>query len=165
MANISEKNNPGFMGGGAPSTWGNNQTTFHSSERWKSLSKDDNFDNTGKKSFSYLEKRNQKSRKFVKGVYTANKSFSNWVVQSQVLYGLNQEINLETVFSALHAYSRVPNTRWGTLINFRKIFPPPYLTWSPFYKFWRNLQIYHTTQKSCIFQGLVLFSYHFLLTN
>ena len=29
----------------------------------------DNFDNTGKKSFSYLEEWSQKSKKFVKGVY------------------------------------------------------------------------------------------------
>ena len=49
-----------------PSTWGANETTFHSSERWKILNKDawDNFDNTVKKSFSYFEEWAQKSKTF-----------------------------------------------------------------------------------------------------
>ena len=47
-------------------TWGANETTFHLSERWKFFIKDasDNFDNTGKKSFSYIKEWTQKSKKF-----------------------------------------------------------------------------------------------------
>ena len=53
--------------------WGATETTFLSSEKWKILTIDawDNFDNTGKKSFSYLKERSQKSKKIEKGgVYT-----------------------------------------------------------------------------------------------
>ena len=60
------------MGRGCTSPfWGAMETTFHSSERWKILTIDawDNFDDTGKKSFSYLKERSQKSNKMVKGVY------------------------------------------------------------------------------------------------
>ena len=48
------------------STWGATETTYHSSERWEYLTKGawDNFDKTGKKSFSYLEVWGQKSKKF-----------------------------------------------------------------------------------------------------
>ena len=49
--------------------WGAIETTSHSSEKWKILTIDawDDFDNTGRKSFSYLKKRSQKSKKIVKG--------------------------------------------------------------------------------------------------
>ena len=48
------------------SNWGATETTIHSSEKWEFLNKDawDNFDNTGKKSLSYLEEWGQKSKKF-----------------------------------------------------------------------------------------------------
>ena len=48
--------------------WSTTETTFHSSEKWTIFTKDswDNFDNTGKKSFSYLEELNEKLKK-VKG--------------------------------------------------------------------------------------------------
>ena len=63
------ENTSRFMGGCTPPLWGATETTFHSSEKWKILTIDawDNFDNTCKKSFSYLEERSQKSKKFVKG--------------------------------------------------------------------------------------------------
>jgi len=70
------------MGGVNPLPfWAATETTFHSSEKWIILTIDawDDFDNTGKKSFSYLEERSQKSKKFVKGVYTPHKSFFHWV--------------------------------------------------------------------------------------
>ena len=40
-----------------PSLWGATETTFHSSEKWKVLSRDawDNFDNTGKNLFRILK--------------------------------------------------------------------------------------------------------------
>ena len=57
-----------------PSTWVANKTTFQSSERWKILNKEawDNFDNTGKKYFSYIEEWAQKNKKFS---YTPYRSF------------------------------------------------------------------------------------------
>ena len=60
------------MGGGDvcnPPFSGATETTFHSSEKWKLLTIDawDNFDNTGKKSFSYLKEQSQKWKKIVKG--------------------------------------------------------------------------------------------------
>ena len=60
---------------GDNSLWGVMETTFNSSEKWKILIKDtwDNFDDTGKKSFSYLEGRSQK----LKTLYTPHKSFSH----------------------------------------------------------------------------------------
>ena len=59
------------MGGGDvcnPPFSGATETTFHSSEKWKLLTIDawDNFDITGKKSFSYLKERSQKCKKIVK---------------------------------------------------------------------------------------------------
>ena len=59
--------------------WSATETTFHLSKRWKILTKDawDNFDNTGKKSFRYLEERSQKSKKFVKRDVQPHKSFSH----------------------------------------------------------------------------------------
>ena len=64
------KNTSRFMWGWCtPSFWVATETTFHSSEKWKTLTIDawDSFDNTCKKSFSYLEEQSQKSKKFVKG--------------------------------------------------------------------------------------------------
>ena len=59
VANMSEKSSFG-MPRKSPSS---------SSEKWKILSKNDrdNFDNTYKKAFSYLEERSPKSKKFVIG--------------------------------------------------------------------------------------------------
>ena len=70
VVNMSEKNLRIY---GVGTFSGATETTFHSSEKWKILTKDawDNFDNTGKKSFSYLKERSRKSKKIVKGgVYT-----------------------------------------------------------------------------------------------
>ena len=55
------------MGGAQPPLWGAMETTFHLFETWKILTRDawDNFDNTGKKSFSYLKEKSQKSKKFL----------------------------------------------------------------------------------------------------
>ena len=49
--------------------WGATETTFHLSEKWKILTREawDNFNNTGKKSSSYLKERIQKSVKVRKG--------------------------------------------------------------------------------------------------
>ena len=61
-----------FWGGHSP-LQSAKETTFHSSERWKNFIKDawNDFDNTGKKHFSYLDERIQESKKLVKGrVYT-----------------------------------------------------------------------------------------------
>ena len=63
------KNTSGFNEGDVHSLllWGATEITFHSFKKWAILTIDawDNFDNTGKKHFSYLEERSQKLRKFV----------------------------------------------------------------------------------------------------
>ena len=67
-ANMSE-NTPKNLWGMYTLLWVAMETTFHSPEKWKNLTKDawDNFDNTGKKSFSYRKERSRKSKKIVKG--------------------------------------------------------------------------------------------------
>ena len=79
VANMSEKNTSRFMGGVHPPLWGATETTFHLSEKWKILTIDawDNFENTGKKPFSYLKERSQKSKKIVKCTPPTHKSFSH----------------------------------------------------------------------------------------
>ena len=66
---------------GVYTSWGATETTFHSFEKWKLLITDawDNFDNTGRKSFSYLKERSQKSKKIVRGGVhpPPHKSFSH----------------------------------------------------------------------------------------
>ena len=68
VANMSEKTPLDLWGVYTP-LWGATETTFHSSENWKISKIDawDDFDNTGKKQFSYLKERSQKSKKLVKG--------------------------------------------------------------------------------------------------
>ena len=84
------------MGGVHPSLWGATETTFHSSEKWKILTIDawDNFDNTGKKSFSYLKERSRKSKKIEKG-------------------GCTPPINLEVFFTHILATATRLNTSYG----------------------------------------------------
>ena len=55
VANMSEQKTPLDL-------WGATETIFHSSEKWKILTIDawENFDNTGKKYFSYLKEQSQK---------------------------------------------------------------------------------------------------------
>ena len=60
--------------------WGAMETTFHSSEKLKILTKDawGNFDNAGQNYFSYLEEQSQKNQKsFVKGGPPINPSLIN----------------------------------------------------------------------------------------
>ena len=56
-----EKSTSGFRGWVCTPLWAATETTFHSSEKFKNLTIDarDNFDNTGKKYFSYLEEDSQ----------------------------------------------------------------------------------------------------------
>ena len=55
------KKTSGFIGGGIFPLLGATETTSHSYEKWKVLLKDawENFDNNGKKSFSYPEEQSQ----------------------------------------------------------------------------------------------------------